>query len=385
VTGIRVLTAQLRAALVAFDPGALSGADCASLVEDLALTRKVSVAAEARAAARVASCGAHRDRGFVDPADWWARTSGTTSGETRAALDTIVAVEQCPDTRDALVAGELSLAQAREVARVEVECPGSEAEMLEVARGRSLRTLQDEARDRRLSATTPEALHEQQHRQKSVRHWRDGLGMVRCAMALPPEIGIPFVNRLDAETDRVWRALPSDRRGAPREALAANAFSHMLEGAGRGTANGVDMVLVCDLGAFRRGHLHEGEQCHIVGGGPLPVSVARTIAAGAFLKVVLHDGVRIDTVAHLGRHIKAELRTALELGAPPSFDGIACRQEGCDRRYGLQWDHVDPHANQGVTSYENLEPLCRGHHREKTQRDRAAGLLDGRAANRGPP
>ena len=145
------------------------------------------------------------------------------------------------------------------------------------------------------------------------------------------------------------------------------------------------MVLVCDLDAFRRGHTHEGEQCHIVGGGPVPVSEARAITTDAFLKVVMHNGVRIETVAHLGRHIKAELRTALELGAPPLFNGIACQEEGCDRRYGLQWDHVDPRANRGVTSYENLERLCGGHHEEKTQRDRAAGLLDGGAAKRGPP
>ena len=41
-------------------------------------------------------------------------------------------------------------------------------------------------------------------------------------------------------------------------------------------------------------------------------------------------------------------------------------------------DHIDPVANQGPTSYENLAARCYPHHREKTDRDRAAGLLDGR-------
>ena len=313
------------------------------------------------------------------------RASGSSTGEARSALDTIAAVEQCHDTQDALHAGELSLAQAREIASVEVERPGSETEMLEIARRESLRTLQSKARDQRLAAVTPEALHTQQHRRRSARHWRDELGMVRCAIALPPEVGIPFVNRLDAETDRVWRAATREQRAARRDALMADAFARMIAGAGRGKASGADLVLVCDMPAYRRGHTHEGEQCHIVGGGPVPVSVARAIATDAFLKAVLHDGVRIETVAHFGRHIKAELRTALELGAPPSFAGTTCQEEGCDRRYGLQWDHVDPRANRGVTSYENLEPLCRGHHQAKTERDRAAGLLDGAAAGRGPP
>jgi hypothetical protein len=95
-----------------------------------------------------------------------------------------------------------------------------------------------------------------------------------------------------------------------------------------------------------------------VGGGPVPVSVVRELADDAFVKAVLHDGVRINTVAHLGRHIKAELRTALELGTCPEFNGISCSEAGCDRRYHLEWDHVNPRANRGSTSYENLKPRC---------------------------
>jgi hypothetical protein len=113
----------------------------------------------------------------------------------------------------------------------------------------------------------------------------------------------------------------------------------------------------------------------MVGGGPLPPSVVRGLAEDAFVKVVLHDGVRIDTVAHLGRHIRSELRTALELGPPPDFDGVECAEAGCDRRYGLEWDHVDPLANGGPTSFQNLRARCWPHHRAKTERDRQDGLL----------
>ena len=145
------------------------------------------------------------------------------------------------------------------------------------------------------------------------------------------------------------------------------------------------MVVVCDLGAYRRGHAHAAEPSHIVGGGPVPVSVARELAEDAFIKAVTHDGVAIDTVAHLGRHIPAELRTALELGPVPDFEGTSCVEAGCGRRYGLEWDHVDPRANGGPTSFVNLVPRCWPHHREKTERDRLAGLLAGRGDGRGPP
>ena len=36
------------------------------------------------------------------------------------------------------------------------------------------------------------------------RQWITALGTVAYAGELPPEIGIPFANRLDAETDRLW-------------------------------------------------------------------------------------------------------------------------------------------------------------------------------------
>jgi hypothetical protein len=145
-----------------------------------------------------------------------------------------------------------------------------------------------------------------------------------------------------------------------------------------------DLVVVVDLNAYRRGHTHDGEACHIVGGGPIPVSIARDLAQDAFLKAVLHDGVNVHTVAHFGRRRPARLDTALLLGAPPDFDGVTCREAGCERRYGLEWDHVDPCANGGPTSLANLQPECKPHHWNKTERDRRAGLLHGTGRARSP-
>ena len=157
----------------------------------------------------------------------------------------------------------------------------------------------------------------------------------------------------------------------------------LVAGAGKGKGPRADLVVVCDRRAYARGHAHPGEPVHVLGGGPVPVSWVREVAADAFLKAVIHDGVAIQTVAHFGRHIGAELRSALELGAPPGFEGVTCEEAGCGRRYGLEWDHVDPVANGGLTSYANLRPRCGPHHREKTERDRAAGLLGG--VGRAPP
>jgi len=402
------LVRLLRAALVSFDPDVYSGEDCAVLVEELAAIEKVSAAARVRAAARAGECGAHRERGFSHVSDWMARATGSTAGSAKAALQTAAALESQPEAKAALKAGELSFAQARELVKTEAAVLGSTAGLLDVAKGQSLRTLKEQARDRRLRAIDPEELHALQHAAMHHRSWITALGTIAYAGELPPEFGIPFVNRLDAETDRLWLKAHQEAKrhsaavqqdladsatdsaddaglgvggsGAKtelrRSALAAQAFVRMIEnGLGKGKSNRADLVIVCDLQAYRRGHVHEGEPCHIVGGGPIPVSLARELGRDAFLKAVLHDGTEIHTIAHFGRKYPAVLRTALDLGGPPDFNGNVCAAPGCGRRYHLQRDHIDPVANGGLTSYANNQLLCPPDHRIKTEQDRKAGLL----------
>lgn len=293
------LAQAFRDELAAFDPAVVPGDDAAVVAEQLALTEKACAAGRARAAVRAAECRSHERRGFADAADSLARASGSTRGEAQAAMATAAAVDRDSPTGRALATGEVSLGQAQAISRTEAECPGGEAELLDVARRSSLAVLRDEGRRRRLAVWNLDELHRRQDRSRELRHWRDDAGMVRLAGALPPEVGIPIVNRLDAETDRVRRAATGPEA---RAAHAADALVALLSGKGGGKRSSADLVLVCDLHAYRRGHAHPGEPSHVVGGGPLPVSAVRRLSEDAFVKVVLHDGVRIDTVAHYGRH-----------------------------------------------------------------------------------
>ena len=84
----------------------------------------------------------------------------------------------------------------------------------------------------------------------------------------------------------------------------------------------------------------------------------------------------------LGRHIPAELRTALDLGPLPDLAGVSCTEPGCGRTYGLEWDHTQPIAACGPTSYDNLQPRCWPHHQQKTEHDRQVGLIGSRPAAR---
>lgn len=370
----------LRKALAATDPAALSGEDCARVADELAQTEKACVAVRLRAVARAIDAGVHRNRGFSDGPAWLARQSGSTGAAARRDLRTVEGLPSCPDTRAALAAGEISLAQAGEIVAAEAETPGAEAALLPVARTADLSRLRDRARDHRQAEVDPAQLRDRQWAARELRHWQDRDGMVHVAAALPPETGLPLVRKVQAMALRARRAARADGHRERFEAHAADALVALIgdadpraDGPPTAPAARSDLVIVCDIRAYRRGHAHPGEVCHIIGGGPIPVSVAKDLTSDAFVKAVVHDGTRIETVAHFGRHLPATLRTALDLGPVPAFSGRECVD--CGSRYGLEYDHVDPVANHGPTSYDNLEARCWKDHQAKTERDRRAGLL----------
>jgi HNH endonuclease len=436
---VRQAATTLRRALADLESGVYSARECATLAEELAGTANACTAASALFAARAASLGAHRERGYSDPASWMAHHSGTTTRQAKQAMDVAKGLERVPGTKDALLAGDVSMSQAQEIAQSEEETPGGEAELLIEAKRGDLSSLREATRERKLSRTRPDDLHRQQRDARFLRHWRDRLGMVRFEGALAPEDGIPFMNRLERRAHRRRRRAKNDNGACERfEAYMADALTASVlappdvpapaastghpgttdnaissddsvssgdavsgDHAGSADLSGsedfsgsadcrdaqdpeprarAELVIVCDLFAWRRGHSHPGEVCHIVGGGPIPVDLARELGQDAFLKAVLHDGVNIHTVSHVGRHRPAALQTALDLGPVPDFTGRACVD--CGRRYGLEYDHTDPVNNRGPTSYENLKPRCYIDHKVKTERDRKAGLLGPTAPGR---
>lgn len=413
---VRQAATALRRALAGLEAGTYSASDCATLAEELAATANACSAASVLLGARAATLGAHKARGFVDPASWMAHHAGTTTRQARQAMETAKGLEAVPDTKDALLAGEVSLSQAQEIAQSEKETPGGEADLLDEAKKGDLSSLREATRERTFSQTPASALHRNQHRARFLRHWQDRLGMVRFEGALPPESGVPLMNRLEQRANR--RRHRQREKGSPErfeaylaDALASSvlappgpAVSSASAGANAGPTGEVadqdsscqdpphhdgedpeprprtELVIVCDLFAWRRGHTHPGEVCHVVGGGPIPVDLAKDLGRDAFLKAVLHDGVNVHTISHFGRRRPAALQTALDLGPAPEFTGRACVD--CGRRCGLEYDHTDPVNNRGPTSYENLKPRCYLDHREKTERDRKSGLLGPTAPGR---
>lgn len=175
--------------------------------------------------------------------------------------------------------------------------------------------------------------------------------------------------------------------------MAADALLALAAGTATGTrASRPHVVFVCDVRPAARGHTHGDEVCHVIGGGPVPVSVVREAAIGAFVKVALRDGTKVDTIVHYRRHIPAELRTVLELGDPERLDGAVCVEEGCDRRYGpsgtttIRWPTTGSRATRtsgrGASPITGRRPSAIGRPASWVVAGRSEGRRDGRVVRR---
>ncbi len=193
--------------------------------------------------------------------------------------------------------------------------------------------------------------------------WTDRDGMLAGRFRFAPEVGAQLKAVIDAQTKRIFRAHKAGTDHEPLVAYAADALAGFVlapPGEGGVTVDAVVNILV-DHGALVRGGTADGEVCEIPGVGSVDVGWVKGLLGSAFLTTVIRKGKDILTVAHLGRHVPAEVMTALVV------DGRECEVEGCNCRGYLERDHRDDHAKGGLTSFENLGWLCYRHHRLKSR------------------
>src|SRR4051794_32810227 len=214
-----------------------------------------------------------------------ASATGTTSTEARRAIETAEGIESCPATEQAWRAGEISSAQAAEIAKTEAVRPGSEAELLDTARTVPLRALKEKAQHRRLTAADPDELRCRQRKTRQVRRWRNQLGMSCISAAWLPETGTAVLSRLDRKTEELRREARRAGREESWEAHAADALAEIiLQDGDTPSSVKTDVIFVCDINADRRGHAEDGEPCHAIDGGPVPVEVIKdAVANDAFV------------------------------------------------------------------------------------------------------
>ena len=360
------------------EPELLTGESARRLLDEYARAEKLASYGRTVLAAR------------IDDAPAVARTTGTSMGVAKKTVETGAALAAAPEVGDALARGEVSLDQAGEIAKAEQARPGCSGELLSVAQAESFHVLREKARKVRLEAEQSRGLGDRQRDARSARSYSDELGMVNIHLRLEPHLGTPIVNRAEAEADRLYKAAKNKGEPEPFERHLADAYATMLTGKGRSRTTRPELVVLVSHEVAKRGwaDVRDGEVCKIPGVGPVAPGVAKEIARDAFLTGLICDGKDLSKIRRWTRNVPVEVRLALELGAPPDYDGMKCVD--CGNRFRNERDHIEPHNQHGPASVDNLEPRCWPCHQAKTGRDRKAGKLTPQPpaapdGERGPP
>lgn len=366
------MVAGLRQLVVGLEPRCLTGDDAARLLPLFAEAQRLAGVGKALLARRVEETSKHTSAGCRSAAEYLARKTGTSVGAAGRELETARRLEKLPETSEAWRRGQLSDAQAAEIAAAASADPAAESELVATAATKTLPELAERCRQVRAAAAKDgKARHDALHRSRYLRSWTGADGAFRMDLRTTPEAGATILAGLEPFKNQVFDEARAAGQRERHEAYAADALVRMAEAgspAGAGGGSAVVNVKV-DVEALARGHVEGAEACEIPGVGPVPVATVRSMLGDAVVTLLLTRGVDVVSVVHLGRTVTAHQRSALE-GRDPT-----CVVEGCSVRQHLEIDHVDGWALTKVTTLDRLARLCRWHHHLKTY---AGYRLEGR-------
>ncbi len=217
-------------------------------------------------AKKLVSYGETMPAAKIDDAAEVARTTGVSLGKAKAAVD-----------RDRHGGERFAWVVDRTV---------------EAGQEESFQTLREKSIKVVLEAEQHRGLAERQHQARKARSYRDELGMVSINLLLEPHVGVPLVNRAEAEAGRLYRAAKRDGRQEPFERHLADAYAGLFSTGTTIPARKPELVVLVSHEIAQRGwkDVAEGEMCRIPGVGPISHQTAREIASDAFLSGLFYDG-----------------------------------------------------------------------------------------------
>jgi 5-methylcytosine-specific restriction endonuclease McrA len=344
------------------DGGTLDLDAAKTLVDVFTRCERFAVASREVAARRVATAVSWKHAGHRNPAEWLASSTGVSIGEAGRELETAKRLEALPATAAAFRTGELSEAQACEIAASASVDPHAEAQLLRAARdGASYRTVRDQCREVTMRASDDAARARKLHETRSARTYAGTDGHLVLHTELAPDVGARVASVLNQKTDEFFRTARAAGTTELRAAYAADALAAIV--LGETPVPSPDVRLHLDHASLVRGYAEPGERCHLDGVGPVPVAVAAAMLQDAKVTVLRHDETGdISTVSSPTRTIPARLRRWVEEAYPD------CGRHGCDSTFRLEIDHVVPFAEGGRTEKGNLWRLCGHDHHLKTYR-----------------
>src|SRR6266516_6542877 len=178
---------------------------CKEAVDLYTQAERLSVAGRGMVARRVEDAVTWKRDGHRSAAHWLASTTGVSVGAAARSLQTARELEDLPETADAFRSGELSEAQASEIAAAATLDPAAEGRLLDTARGgSSFRGFRDQCREAALRAADDRTAAQRLHESRAVHTWCDG--PYRMEVRLRPDIGARVESVLEAKTDELFAA-----------------------------------------------------------------------------------------------------------------------------------------------------------------------------------
>jgi 5-methylcytosine-specific restriction endonuclease McrA len=330
------------------------------LVDLFTRCERLSVAGRGVAARRVAAAINWKRAGHRNAAEWLASTTGASVGAASRELETARRLEELPATAEAFRSGELSEAQASEIAASASVDPEAEARLLATARdGASLRVVREQCREASLRASDDAVTARRLHDTRSARTYAGTDGHLVLHAELSPDVGARVHSVLEQKTDELFRSARAAGTTELRSSYAADALSALI--LAETSVPAPDVRLHLDGAALARGYSEPGERCHLDGVGPIPVTVARAMLQDAKVTILRHDDDGdITAVSSPTRTIPTRLRRWVEEAYP------TCGRHGCDSTFRLEIDHITALADGGPTAKHNLWRLCGHDHHLKT-------------------
>jgi hypothetical protein len=126
---LRSAAALLDEVVADLEPGTFDVSGAKRLVDLFTRCERLAVAGRGRAARRVEQATSWKRSGHRSAAHWLASTTGVSVGAASRSLQTARALEALPETQDAFRAGELSEAQAAEIAATATLDPSTESRL----------------------------------------------------------------------------------------------------------------------------------------------------------------------------------------------------------------------------------------------------------------
>ena len=327
------------------------------LGESKAFAAQVAVL-QADAAALVAAGERHGDGG----AGVLAQAAGLSRRDAAGQVKTVEQLQSMPDVRDALTEGEISLANAKTLARASENTSAAQVEgdgdLLEKAASLSPEQFAREA-GRWVGQRQDDGGEGAYRRQRARRRLSicDGDdGMVHLRGELDPVTGAKVRKRFLQEAERLRRCDLKSPGGEKRslsqrlaDALDTLTATSTIEG-GQG-ASSADVAIVQHLSP-------DGDKAfaEVAGGGVIPPSVLEEHFCNARIVGIVYSskGVPLWRGPALPRPTKAQMDALIaRYGGCP----------GCGEHYAVcQAHHIRPRSQGGPTDIDNLMLLCWGCH-----------------------